>query len=79
MRKQIESEFRALGFRSHTFSGKDNPYFTERETVITVTHDGRGRGGCIPRRMGKAVFVVSSSDIRDALEHVKQLISKPAV
>lgn len=119
LRKQIEADFRALGFRSHkfshknepaertadslwlswnsdnkkqpvggavtdievrvAFSEKENPHFIERETVITVTHDGRGRGGCIPRRMGKSVFIMDSTDTRDAVEHVKQLIVKPAI
>lgn len=118
-RKQLEADFRALGFRSHKFShknehadrladslwlswisdskkqpvgasvtdievrvtffGYEGSDFIERGTVITVTHDGRGRGGCIPRRMGKAVFTINSTDIRDVLEHVTYLISKPAI
>lgn len=118
-RKQLEADFRALGFRSHKFSHKkesetrladslwfswnsDNknqprsatvtdievrvtfavratPYFTDHETVISVTHDGRTSGGCMSRRMGKAVFAIDTSDSRDALAHVQHLQTKTAI
>lgn len=119
LRKQIEADFRALGFRSHkfshknepaeriadslwlswnsdskkrpvgatvtdiearvTFAGHEGPYFIDRETIVTVTYSGRGSGGCIPRRMGEAVFTLAFNDIRDVVEHVKYLISKQSV
>ena len=118
-RKQLEAEFRALGFRSHRFSHKNEPenrladslwlswncdnkkqpvgaavtdiearvtfavhrtpYYEEHETTITITHDGRGSHGCLPRRMGKSVFVIENSDTTDILDHVKHLITKPSI
>ena len=118
-RKQLEADFRALGFRSHKFSHKNEPetrladslwfswnsdnkktpvrsavtdiearvtftvhktpYFEEHETTITVTHDGRTSGGCMPRRMGKVVFSISGTDTRDVLAHVQHLQTKPSI
>ena len=118
-RKQLEADFRALGFKSHKFSHKKEPetraadslwfswnsyskklafdtavtdieirvtfdgykteFFSGYKTTINVTHEGRTSGGCIPRRMGKATFILESSDNRDVLAHVQHLLTKPSI
>ena len=116
VRKQVEADFRALGFRSHKFSHKKEPdnrfadslwfswnwdnkksnlrgavcdievrvtflkkeysHSVEYETIATVTHEGYN-GGCVNRRIGKAVFdLCGYSDFRDVLAHVSYLLEK---
>jgi hypothetical protein len=115
-RKQLEADFRALGFKSHKFSHKNEPEtrladslwlswnsdskkrpiqatvtdievrvafivhgqpnYTYHETIITVTHDGRERGGCLSRRMGKAEFTLGWTDTADVMAHVNHLLAK---
>jgi hypothetical protein len=115
-RRQLEADFRALGFKSHKFSHKNEPetrsadslwfswnsdskkrpigaivtdievrvtfaikgqpYYTDYETIITITHEGRERHACIARRMGKAVFTLDWINSDDVMAHINYLLSK---
>jgi hypothetical protein len=115
-RKQLEADFRALGFKSHKFSHKNEtetrsadslwlswnsdskkrpsgaivtdievrvtfaikgqPHYTDHETIISVTHNGRERRACIARRMGKAVFTLDWTNTADVMAHIDYLLAK---
>jgi hypothetical protein len=50
--------------------------FAIHETIITVTHDGRTRGACIARRMGKVEFTLDWTNTADVMAHINYLLSK---